>query len=111
VTSRRPALRKAVNGGTVGKKNVRPAVIVVVEDNGAVARGFNDELRARVAAVDVESCKSHLACDVFEMNGWGFQSRPCFGRLRKRGGLREKALKKTQHGYRHTTEKRGTLHR
>ena len=49
---------------TVGKENIGPAVVIVVENDGAVSGGFNNEFLVRVAAVDVERGQSRLRSNV-----------------------------------------------
>src|SRR6202158_5385644 len=54
--------------GTVGKENVRPSVVVVIENDGAVTSGLDDEFFVSVAAVYVERAQSRLPANVLEVN-------------------------------------------
>src|SRR5215813_10799736 len=53
---------------TVGKVDVGPSIIVVIENNGAVSGGLDDEFLVRVTAINVERVQAHLGGYVFEMN-------------------------------------------
>ena len=59
---------EALDGGAIGKVDVRPTVVVIVENDGAVPGGFDDEFFVGIVAVDVERSKSCLSGDVFEVN-------------------------------------------
>ena len=61
-------LGKSFNRRAVGKVNVRPSVVVVIENDGAVTGGLDDEFFMSVAAVYVEGAQAGLLCDVLEMN-------------------------------------------
>jgi hypothetical protein len=50
MSSRLLIFGKAFYSRTVRKKNIRPAVVVTIEDDGAVAGGFNDKFLVGVAA-------------------------------------------------------------
>ena len=90
---------------TVRKVNVRPSVIVVIENKGAVAGGFDDEFFVLIPTVNVECRQSHLSGDVLEMNLTWLDS----GRLRlgglgslrdQRGRQQEKRRKKSENARR-----------
>src|ERR1700693_5817546 len=53
---------------TVGQEDVWPSVVIVIEDDGAIAGGFDYKFLVSVAAVYVERAQSRLRRDVFEVN-------------------------------------------
>src|SRR6202035_333382 len=67
---------KSLYRRAVGKENVWPPVIVIVENDGAVAGGFDDEFFVSIAAVYVERTQSGLLSDVLEVNFSRLDSRP-----------------------------------
>ena len=85
VAGRSFVFRESFYRRTVGQKNVGPAVVIVIENDGPVAGGFNDEFLVSVAAVYVERAQSRLRGNVFEVDFARLDSRRRrFGRL---GGL------------------------
>ena len=59
--------RKAFERGAVDEKNVRPAVVVVVEDGHAGAGGFDDVFLGVHAAKGVRGRESGFGGDVYEV--------------------------------------------
>ena len=81
---------KTFHGRPVRKKNIRPAVVVVVEYNTAVPGCFNDEFFVRVATVKVLHGNACALGNVFEMHNAGFHG----GWSSRSGGSRK--LSRTQ---------------
>ena len=82
---RRLIWREPGDGRAVGQKNVRPAVVVVIENHGAVAGRLDDEFLVRVSAVDVERRHARARRDVLEIDRIGLH--------RLRGLLRRSRLR------------------
>src|ERR1700691_378524 len=78
---------KSLYGRAVGKKNIGPPIVIVVENNGAVAGCFDNELFVSIAAVHVQRVQSGLPGNFFEANrtrlyscGLRFGGTCCLGR-------------------------------
>ncbi len=63
---------KSRDSRAVGQKNVRPAIAVVIEDNRAVPRSFNNKFFAFITAINIEGVQAGLAGDIFKVDGRGF---------------------------------------
>src|ERR1700719_1001069 len=68
MASRPLTLRKSFYSGTVRQKNIRPSIIVIVENNCTVAGAFDNELFMFVTTVSIEGGQPNLFCNIFEMD-------------------------------------------
>src|SRR5271170_8186199 len=98
------ALRKTFHRRTVRKKNVRPAIVVVVEYNTAVPGGFDYEFLLGIAAVEVLHGNSSTLRNVFEMDSARLHS-ACSSRLRGFGRLSRPQARQVRGNHRGRNQK------
>jgi len=84
MTHRGFVFRKPFDRRTVRQENIRPTIIVIIENDGAVARGFDNVFLPHITAVSIECHQTSLAGNILKMDWPGLNDWFCYifgGRL------------------------------
>src|SRR5258708_25960707 len=82
--SRLLTVGESFHSRAVRQKNIRPAIVVIIEDNCTVAGAFDNELFMFVATVRIQRGQPNLLCDISEVDYTRFDCRSVFFRCVRR---------------------------